>query len=173
MAEVLVTESTERFEGYALFLDKACKAMAVMSGVILTLMALMSIRSIVGRSLFDSPVLGDYELVQTFCAVAVSLALPYTHWIKANVIVDFFTGNASEKTNAALDACANLLLALFSAIICWRLTVGMRDLYVGQDASMLLNIPTWWSYVPMVPSFALLALTALHASAANLRKFQK
>ena len=172
MAEVLLTESTERHEGYALFLDKACKVLAVISGVILTLMALMSIRSIVGRSLFESPLLGDYELVQMMCAVAVALALPYTHWVKANVIVDFFTAHTSEKTNAGLDAVANLFLAIFSAVIAWRLLVGLFDLRSAEDASMLLGIPTWWSYSAMVPSFALLSLTALYAAVANLRKFQ-
>ncbi|MFM1908690.1 MAG: hypothetical protein RLZZ591_2367 [Pseudomonadota bacterium] len=173
MAEVLLTESTERHEGYALFLDKACKVLAVISGVILTLMALMSIRSIVGRTFFESPLLGDYELVQMMCAVAVALALPYTHWVKANVIVDFFTAHTSEKTNAGLDTLANLFLAIFSAVIAWRLLVGLFDLRSAEDASMLLGIPTWWSYSAMVPSFALLSLTALYAAVANLRKFQK
>jgi TRAP-type C4-dicarboxylate transport system permease small subunit len=37
---------------------------------------------------------------------------------------------------------------------------------------MLLNIPTWWGYVPLVPSFFLLGLTALYQAHANLRKLR-
>lgn len=173
MAEILVSESTRRYTGYGLWLDWACKAMAVAAGLILTGMALMSLRSIVGRSFFESPLLGDYELVQMLCALSVSMSLPYTHWIKGHVIVDFFTAKASAKTNSILDMVANILLAVFAAVITWRLGVGLRDLRESQDASMLLSIPTWWTYSAMVPSFALLSLTALYAAAANFRTLQK
>ena len=61
-------------------------------------------------------------------------------------------------------------MAVFSAAIAWRLGVGMFDLKANFDASMMLNIPTWWSYAPLVPSFALLAATAVHAANDNLRK---
>lgn len=173
MADILVTESTRRYTGVGLWLDRACKAMAVLAGLILTAMALMSLRSIVGRSLFESPLVGDYELVQFMCALSVSLSLPYTHWIKGHVIVDFFTAKASPKVNAVLDALANLLLAAFSAVIAWRLGVGLVDLRASEDASMLLSIPTWWAYLAMVPSFALLALTALYGVSTNLKELQK
>ena len=85
-------------------------------------------------------------------AVAVALALPYAHWIGAHVIVDFFTANAKPKTNAVFDLFANLVMAFFSVVIAWRLWVGMWDLKANFDASMMLNIPTWWSYVPFVLS---------------------
>jgi hypothetical protein len=56
-------------------LNKLCRAFAVGSGVTLILMSLMSLTSIVGRSLFSKPILGDYELVQMMSAVAVTMAL--------------------------------------------------------------------------------------------------
>lgn len=173
MADVILTESTEKYVGYAGGLDKACKGLAVMSGSILTLMACMSIWSIVGRSFFESPLVGDYELVQALSAVAVALALPYTHWVKANVIVDFFTMHASEKVNSSLDALANVLLAFFSAVICWRLGVGLVDLKASEDASMLLGISTWWIYLALVPAFGLLSLTAIYGVSINFGKLRK
>lgn len=170
MAEVLVSETGKRYTGYGLVLDKACKATAFISGVVLVILALMSLWSIVGRSVFDKPLIGDYELVQMLSAVAVALSLPYAHWIGAHVIVDFFTANAKPKTNAVMDLLANLIMAFFSIVIAWRCVVGMLDLRANFDASMMLNIPTWWSYVPFVPAFILLALTALYAANDNLRK---
>lgn len=173
MADIIVAESSEKFEGYAGLLDKACKLLAIVSGVILTGMAFMSIWSIVGRSLFEKALVGDYELVQLLTAVAVGLALPYTHWVKANVIVDFFTMHASVKVNSTLDGIANFILAFFSLVICWRLGVGLFDLRASEDASMLLGIPTWWTYLALVPSFALLGLTALYGLSINIGKLRK
>jgi len=170
LAEVLLSETGKKYTGYGLLLDRACKATAFVSGITLVILAVMSLWSIVARSVFDKPLIGDYELVQMLSAVAVALALPYAHWIGAHVIVDFFTANAKPKTNAVLDLFANLVMAFFSVVIAWRLWVGMWDLKANFDASMMLNIPTWWSYVPFVPAFTLLALTALYAANENLRK---
>ena len=170
MADLLISESGERYTGYGLFLDRCCKALAVMSGVTLTLMAFMSLWSIGGRTLFDKALVGDYELVQIMTAAAVGLALPYANWIGGHVIVDFFTAKAPVKTNAALDSLAYLVMAFFSFLLAWRLMLGMLDLRSNMDASMLLSIPTWWGYLPLIPGFVLLGLTSLYKLQLNLRK---
>lgn len=173
MADILFSETSRRYQGVGLVLDWLCKGLAIISGVTLVLMALMSMRSIVGRTFFDSPLVGDYELVQMLSAVAVAMALPYANWIGAHVIVDFFTAKASRQANAWMDMVASVLMAVFSGLLTWRLSIGMLDLRANFDASMLLDIPTWWSYAPMVPSFALLCATSLYAAADNLRKLLK
>jgi TRAP-type C4-dicarboxylate transport system permease small subunit len=103
-------------------------------------------------------------------AAAVALALPYANWIGGHVIVDFFTAKAPVKTNASLDAIAYGLMALFSFVLAWRLLLGMLDLRTNMDASMLLSIPTWWGYLPLIPGFIFLGLTSLYKLQVNLRK---
>ena len=170
MADILFTETGQRYTGVGLVLDRLCKLLAIGAGVALLVMATLSLRSIVGRTFFDSALQGDYELVQMLSAVAVAMALPYANWIGGHVIVDFFTAKAPPRVNAALDLLAQLLMAVFCALLSWRLGIGMFDMMGNHDASMMLNIPTWWSYAPMVPSFALLAATALYLAAGHLRK---
>lgn len=170
MADILVTESDTKHLGVALLLDRMCKLFAILGGLVLIAMALMSLRSIVGRTFFDSPLLGDYELVQMLSGMAVAMTLPYAQWIGGHVIVDFFTAKAPVQTNALLDLVASLLMAAFSAVITWRLGAGLVDLRSTMDASMMLNLPTWWSYVPMTLSFALLTATALYSALGHLRK---
>ena len=170
MAEAVHVISTRQYQGLAWMLDRLCKLFAIFSGLTLLAMAFMSLRSIVGRAFFDSPLLGDYELVQFMCAGAVAMSLPYTHWISGHVIVDFFTAKAPTRFNTLLDTLANLLLAGFSALLTWRIWVGLRDLQVSFDASMLLEIPTWWAYVPLVPAFALLTATALYRAIEKMKE---
>ena len=172
MADLLITESTHQYTGYGLLLDRACKLLAVLAGLMLTLMAVMSLWSIGGRTVFDQSLVGDYELVQCMTAVAVAMSLPYANWVGGHVIVDFFTAKAPVKTNAVLDALAYAVMAGFSFLLAWRLALGTLDLRSSFDASMLLSIPTWWGYLPLVPSFFLLGLTALYQVHANLRKLR-
>ncbi len=172
MAEAVHVLSTRQYHGLGLVLDRLCKLLAILSGLTLLAMAFMSLRSIVGRAFFDSPLLGDYELVQFMCAGAVAMSLPYTHWISGHVIVDFFTAKAPARLNAVLDTLAHLLLAFFAGLISWRVGVGLLDLRGSFDASMLLEIPTWWAYVPLVPAFALLSLTALYRAVEKMKEAQ-
>jgi TRAP-type C4-dicarboxylate transport system permease small subunit len=155
--------------GLAWWLGGAAKIMAFLSGLTLVAMALMSLASIVGRTFFDAPVVGDYELVQIACAAAVSLALPYTQWVRGHVIVDFFTVKANPKFVLALDAVAAAVLCAFALTFAWRMWVNMIELMDGWDASLMLNIPTWWGYVPMVPSFALLGLIAAYHCVSDIQ----
>jgi TRAP-type C4-dicarboxylate transport system permease small subunit len=135
----------------------------------LILMALMSLASIVGRSVLDLPILGDYELVQTMSAIAVAMSLPFCQMIRGHIIVDFFSTGLPARVNKRFDILASLVLAVAGFVFCWRTFVGMVSLYGSGDASMLLNLPTWWGYVPMVPSFFLLGCAALYTAWVDIK----
>ncbi|MDB9778492.1 TRAP transporter small permease [Burkholderiaceae bacterium] len=175
MADVLspAARAQEPTEWYGRTLGATCKVFAFLSGITLVAMALMSLASIIGRSLFASAIIGDYELVEIASGMAVSLALPYTQWARSHVIVDFFTAKSSPNKVLVLDAIASALLAIVAFIFTWRITVGLLDLIGGWDASLMLNIPTWWGYAPMVPSFALLGLVALYTCVADIRRIKR
>lgn len=162
MSEVVSVNVPRPVDPVGRVLDALCRLFAIGSGLMLLAMALMSVYSIVGRSLLDAPVLGDYELVQMMSAVAVTMALPWCQMVNGHVIVDFFTARAGARTNAVLDAMAALLLAICAFALAWRTTVATIEFMSNRDASMLLNLPTWWGYLPMGPSFLLLGLVALY-----------
>jgi TRAP-type C4-dicarboxylate transport system permease small subunit len=155
-------------DALGILLARLCKFFAVASGVVLLCMAAMSLISIVGRAVFSKPILGDYEMVQMMCAVSVSMALPYAHWANGHVIVDFFTAKARPSIVLFLDSIAGVLMSIAGAIMCWRLAIGMVDLKKNFDSSMLLGIPTWWVYVPMVPSFGLLSIVAAYITVVRI-----
>jgi TRAP-type C4-dicarboxylate transport system permease small subunit len=165
--------STSEFaadDALGILLSRLCKIFAVASGVVLLCMAAMSLASILARAIFTKPILGDYEMVQMMCAVAVSMALPYAHWANGHVIVDFFTAKARPSVNLFLDSVAGILMSVAGAVMCWRLAIGMVDLKKNFDSSMLLGLPTWWGYAPMVPSFGLLSIVAAYITVMRLRR---
>ena len=124
----------------------------------------MSASSIVGRTLFSKPITGDFELVQLACAVCVAAFLPYAQLQHSNIIVDFFTVNASHKTRARLDAFGAVLMALVTALVGWRTAVGATVVYANGETSMLMGVPIWISYAMMAPGFMLTAVVSLHAA---------
>jgi len=144
-------------------LELVCKALALAGGAILAALTLMSAASVGGRIL-GRPIQGDFELVQFGCAIALALFLPYCQLRRANIIVDFFTVRASERTQRALDAAGSLALAAAMALVAWRTGAGTLAMKAGGETSMIMGVPLWYAYAAMTPGFALAALTGLYTA---------
>jgi TRAP-type C4-dicarboxylate transport system permease small subunit len=164
MADAIFQDVEHHYGPLGQVLDKLSRICAISGGVILTLMAFMSLASVVGRSVFDKPILGDYELVQVMSAAAISLFLPFCQMARGHVIVDFFTMRCNKRLNDFFDLLANLLLTIGSFAFAWRAGVGLLDLLKNGDSTMLLGIPTWIGYVPVVLGFSLFGLTSLYSA---------
>ena len=148
--------------GHFLF---AWSQLSALGGAVLLFAACgVSVYSVLGRWLFDAPVLGDVELVQMACALAIAACLPYAQMKNAHVIVDFFTHNASARVRRVLDRIASVVLALGAAVIAWRSFVGAWEASQTGESTMILGWPLWWSYLTLGPGFLLLALTALYTA---------
>ena len=139
-----------------------CQASAVLGGVALIGIALMTLASVLGRVLWSTPIQGDVEMVQLACAVGLACFLPYTQWQGGNIIVDFFTTWASARTQRRLDALGALLMGAVAGLLCWRTGVGAMAAYADQETSMLMAIPIWIPYALMTPGLALTALVSLY-----------
>jgi len=149
-------------------IEVACMTFAVLGGVLFLIEALMSAASVAGRALFSLPVPGDYELVQMLSAMGIAMCLPYCQLRKGHVFVDFFTLWAPPAMKRALDALAALLLAGSSFFLAWRIWEGLLEMREYGETSMVIALPIWWGYVPVVPSFVLLGVAALHTFAGEL-----
>ena len=150
-------------------IEWACAAMAVLAGVMFCIEAVMSVASVIGRAAFGTPVPGDYELVQMLSAMGIAMCLPYCQLRKGHVFVDFFTLWAPAGLKRALDALAALLLAASSFFLAWRIWEGLLEMREYGETSMVISLPVWWGYVPVVPAFVLLGFAALYTFAEELR----
>jgi TRAP-type C4-dicarboxylate transport system permease small subunit len=150
-------------------IEWACSVAAVLAGLLFCIEMVMSVLSVIGRSAFRTPVPGDYELVQMLSAMGIALCLPYCQLRKGHVFVDFFTLWAPRALKMVLDAAAALLLAAVSFLLAWRVWAGMLEMREYGEASMVISLPIWWGYIPVVPSFVLLGITALYTFACELR----
>lgn len=156
LQEVYVSHPVLRVDAVLRWL---CRMMAAAGGVILSCVTLVTVASVLGRALFNTPVPGDFELVEMGVAISVSFFLPYCQIQEGNVIVDIFTANAPQWVIRTLGAVGDLMLFLISALMCWRLVHGCLEYREYEEVTMVLQIPLWWGVVPIIVAFALLALT--------------
>jgi TRAP-type C4-dicarboxylate transport system permease small subunit len=151
-------------------IERLCDALALAGGAVLVGIALMSAFSIAGRALFRQPIQGDYELVQMGCAIFVACCLPVAQIRYANIIVDFFTTRASQRTQAWLDALGALVMGCVMAIVAWRTGIGLVSMREVGQTSTILGVPTWYTYIGMMPGLVLSSIAGFACAHENLRK---
>ena len=142
-------------------LENLAKACAVLAGVLLTGITLMTCVSLIGRNTTGWTIVGDFELSGSAAGAAIALFMPWCQVRRANIIVDFFTAKASEATNRGLDRLGALLLAVCMALLAWRSGIGGVSAWNTNAGSMMLGFPEWIVYVLMVPPLALTAVIGL------------
>ncbi len=151
-------------------LELLAKTCAVLAGVLLTVITLMTCVSLIGRNTVGWTIVGDFELSGATAGAATALFMPWCQWQRGNIIVDFFTAKASERTNGLLDRLGALLLAAAMALLAWRSAVGGLNAWQSQSGTMMIGFPEWIIYCGIVPP---LVLTAVIGVAQAVRGFDR
>jgi len=142
-------------------LEALARLCAILAGVLLTGITLMTCASLIGRNTTGDTLVGDFELTGMAAGAAIALFMPWCQATRGNIIVDFFTTRASARTNAALDRVGALCLGLAMALLAWRTTLGGLNAWASQSGSMMLGFPEWIVYAFMVPPLVLTAVIGI------------
>jgi TRAP-type C4-dicarboxylate transport system permease small subunit len=142
-------------------LDPLARLCAILAGVLLTFITLMTCGSLIGRNTTGTTIVGDFELTAFASAAAIALFMPWCQARSGNIIVDFFTAKASARTNAALDRIGCFVLALVFALLAWRVSLGGLSAWNANAESQIRGFPEWVVHATMVPPLALTSLIAL------------
>jgi TRAP-type C4-dicarboxylate transport system permease small subunit len=101
---------------------------------------LLTVGDVVGRSFFNKPIPGTFELSEYMLAVVVLLGAAYTQQVKGHVGVDFLTSRYSPKTQSVLQAVTTLAGLLIIAIMVWQ---GYLEGIHEKAVSDQLRVPQW------------------------------
>jgi TRAP-type C4-dicarboxylate transport system permease small subunit len=138
--------------------------LALLGGGVLLATALLTSYSVVQRWITRQPVPGDFELVSLGSGLAVFGFFAYGTLLRANILVDTFTGWLPGAISRALDAGWTLIWAAAMALLAERLWLGAIETRRSGTTTMALGLPTWWVLAVGAACFAATALTALYWS---------
>lgn len=145
--------------------ERTASALAMLGGIVLSAIALVTAGSVLARWFVGSPLTGDTEMVEYGTAIALACFLPLCQWRSGNVLVDFFTARAPAPLRGALDRAGAALLAGMLGLLAWRTGVGALDQYRYGAETMLLQWPLWPSLLLVALPMALAAVMALYTAA--------
>lgn len=101
---------------------------------------LLTVGDVMGRSFFNKPIPGTFELSEYMLAVIVLLGAAYTQQVKGHVGVDFLTSRYAPRTQAVLQALTTLAGLLIIAVLVWQ---GYLEGIHEKAVSDQLRVPQW------------------------------
>lgn len=133
----------------ARFVHRLAAFTAILGGIALTFLIIMTCISIIGRELVPlglAPIPGDFEIVNVGTAFTVFCFLPLCQIHGAHATVDIFTSALNPKANRFLIAFWEIVFAAILILITWRLYEGMQGKIRNGETSMFLQFSIWWAY---------------------------
>ncbi|MGH1354565.1 MAG: TRAP transporter small permease [Thalassovita sp.] len=176
------------------FMNKLARYMAIIGGVILTLLVLLTCVSVLGRTLntlFHSgfaqailgdfaqtildtgvgPVLGDFELVEAGIAFAIFSFIPLCQISGGHASVDIFTSALPVRVNRFIQMIVEILFAAVLILIAWRLYEGMNSKMRYQETTFLLQFPIWWAYAASLVAACVSAIVGVYVALVRIAEF--
>ncbi|KAA2313723.1 TRAP transporter small permease [Pseudooceanicola sediminis] len=167
------------------------RIMAILGGLVLTVLILLTVVSVFGRTLNGilhwewleaiapggtkalldlgvGPVLGDFELVEAGIAFTIFAFLPLTQITASHATVDVFTAILPVTANRVLIAFWEVIFAIAMVIIAWRLYDGMLGKMRYNETTFLLQFPVWWAYAASFGAAVVAAVVTVYTALVRL-----
>lgn len=151
------------------FMMGLARLSAILGGIVLTLLIVLTCASIAGRILNGwmhsdfmenlapgfaqwmlglgvGPVNGDFELVESGVAFAIFAFIPLCQITSGHASVGILTDKLPPKAQQFLRMLVELIFAAVLVLIAQRLFAGMSSKLRYGETTFLLQFPIWWAY---------------------------
>jgi len=178
---------------HALFTGLA-RFMAILGGIVLSALILLTCVSILGRSLNGilhsdfvmglapgfahwlidigiGPVNGDFELVEAGVAFAIFAFIPLCQITAGHASVDIVANALSRGVNRFLRMVTEVVFALVLILIAWKLADGMLSKKGYGETSFLLQFPVWWAYAASLFGAVVSAIVGVYMAVVRVTEF--
>ena len=140
------------------------------AGLVIVAIMLLIVSNVLMRSIFNSPILGTYEYVGFFTAVAVSLSLAFCALQGGHIAVDFVMERLPMRIQAVSDIIINTLSTLFFGGVAWGLFVYAFDVKSSGLVSATAQTPVHPFIYVVSLGFIMLAIVQLLKLIKSLNK---
>jgi TRAP-type C4-dicarboxylate transport system permease small subunit len=161
---------------------------AIIGGLVLIVLVVMTTLSIIGRTLNKmmhsglaetmlgtlsqriidlgvGEINGNYELLEAGVAFAIFSFFPICQLYNNHATVDVFTSALPPRVLLFLRAFWEVVLSVTIIFITWRLYEGMLRYLGNGETTLFLQMPVWWSYAASVMAAIVACIVAIYCAA--------
>lgn len=141
--------------------------------ILLFFMMLLGTADVIGRYLFNRPILGTFEIFEILLPAIVLLGLGYTQENRAHIRMEILISRLSIQTQTILNLITNGCALLISILILWRgwvLTIGYWNM--GRTIPTI-EIPMFLPQLLVPLGALLLSLVLIIQMIQNIEELRK
>ena len=114
-----------------------------LGSIILMLMMITVFVDVFLRYIFNSPLVGSVEIVETMMVLIVALGITYTGINKGHISVDLLVSRFPPKVQAAIDIFNFLVATIIFSIMSWK--TGLQAIVAGSRhvTTTVLEVPIY------------------------------
>ncbi len=122
------------------FFQKASKGLAVVAGIALTFMMLLTVMDVTLRAI-GMPFRGTYEVVSLALGLVIGFSIPLVSLKKQHVYMDLVVGSLSPRNKAIMNTITRIMnIILFVLIGCALFIVG-NEYRISGETSPTIMLP--------------------------------
>lgn len=121
-------------------LDRAARALAYAAGVLLILLALLTVADVLLRWLWNAPIYGTQDLSEMGLVLVVFGAVAYCGRAGGHVAVDLFVGFLGRRARRASELLVRLASVAIFAVLSWQM-FRRGATAMAYDVTNLIEIP--------------------------------
>lgn len=122
-------------------LDRVTRLLALLAGLCLVAMMLVTVVDVIGRYVFNAPIFGAQDLSELLLILVVFGSMAYCGRTDGHVAVDLFVGMFGPALMRWIDVFVALASAGILFVLAWRAYENAKLAELFQAASNLLQIP--------------------------------
>jgi len=128
---------------YAFVLRRVVSALAVVAGLSVAAMIVVTCVDVVGRR-FGHPLKGAYDVIEILGAVTIAGGLPYTTGCKGHVAIEFFFQRLSRRGRIVVDTFVRMITIPMFSFLTWRFVLYGVDLKASGQGTSTMGWPIFW-----------------------------
>jgi TRAP-type C4-dicarboxylate transport system permease small subunit len=154
-----------------MFADRLQRLQLWLAAVALLILMGVTVVDVFLRYLFNRPVRGSYDLVESMLLVFVFNAIAAAFFGRRHIVIDLIDSALSGRATAVLIRAADVLSVLCVGLIMWAMLIPMTQAYHYGDSKLELHLPIYILWVVALVGLAgtlFCALVALLAQPATV-----
>ena len=129
------------------------KLFNITAGLVILALMLLAVVQVVGRKVFNFPVMGYVDWVEFAMAVFVFLGIAYCQRLGGHVRMELVIGRFVGRTRWALETLGTLIALFIITVLMWYAWEHFLRAWVIGDSSMDIQLPIWPGKIIVVIAF--------------------
>jgi TRAP-type C4-dicarboxylate transport system permease small subunit len=134
--------------------DRVQRAQLWLAVAALVVLMLVTVFDVLLRYLFNRPIRGSYDMVETMLLVFVFNGMAAAFFGRRHIVIDLLDSFVDRRAIAALIRLADALAVVCLGLLAWAMLLPARQAYAYGDVKLELGLPIYVLWLVALVSLA-------------------